>query len=142
MAFSSAHQLKILLVDDNADLLRLLQTGLLRAGYEVVTAKDGEEGLRRASSEQLDLIVIDIEMPKMDGYNMLRRLRKEELLKETPVIVLTGYGPMKDMFEGLGVSDFFVKSGGIRGFMEAVAKNLKSDRKTQTAEAEGTEPRR
>ncbi len=113
---------KVLIVDDDPDFSQLLEFDLRKKGYEVITACNGEEGLERAKSENPGLIILDIKMPKMDGYTFVRRLKKEELTKETPLIVLTSYEPMKDMFQLEGVIDYFVKAANMENLLNTVAK--------------------
>ncbi len=118
---------KILLVDDDPDFLQLLEFDLKKQGYTIVTAGNGEEGLEKAHAEKPALIILDIKMPKMDGYTFVRRLKKEEDTKTIPLIVLTSYEPMKDMFQLEGVKDYFVKSVDMQGLMKAVDAHLKGD---------------
>lgn len=113
---------KILVVDDDPDFKQLLVFDLKREGYETVTAANGEEGLEKADSEKPDLIILDIKMPKVDGYTFVRRLKKETDIKDIPVIVLTSYEPMKEMFKLEGVKDYFVKSADMRTLLAAVKK--------------------
>jgi len=116
---------KLLIVDDDRDFVQLLEFDLKKHGYETLTAFNGEEGLERAKLEMPELIILDIKMPKIDGYTFVRRLKKDEATKEIPVIVLTSYEPMKDMFQLEGVKDYFVKSAHMEGLLETIAKNLK-----------------
>lgn len=118
---------KILIVDDDQDFLQLLEFDIKKHGYTVVSASNGEEGLEKAKAEKPDLIILDIKMPKMDGYTFVRRLKKDEDTKEVPLIVLTSYEPMKDMFQLEGVKDYFVKSVDMQGLMKAVDSYLKED---------------
>ena len=115
---------KIRVVDDDQDFVQLLEFDLKKKGYQVVTAFNGEEGLERVAQEKPELIVCDIKMPKMDGYTFVRRLKKKPETKDIPLIILTSYEPMKDMFELEGVKDYFVKSVNMDGLLEAIAKNL------------------
>ncbi len=101
---------KILLVDDDQDFLQLLEFDLKKRGFDVVMAANGEDGLEKAKAEKPDLIIFDIKMPKMDGYTFVRRLRKDPGMEALPLIVLTSYEPMKDMFQLEGVQDYFVKT--------------------------------
>ena len=125
---------KILVVDDTPEVARFLERGLKRSGNQILTAGDGEEALKMARSEKPHLIVLDIEMPKMDGFTFIRRMKKEPAIQSIPVIVLTAYVPMQDAFEIEGVFDYFVKSTSMKGFLEAVEQKL------QTTEPKGTEP--
>ncbi|HTL46529.1 MAG TPA: response regulator [Verrucomicrobiae bacterium] len=117
---------KILIVDDDHDFVQLLEFDLKRKGYEVVTAFNGEEGLERAQATRPQLVILDIKMPKVDGYTFVRRLKKETDMKDLPLIVLTSYEPMKDMFQLEGVKDYFVKSANMKGLLEAIERNLKT----------------
>lgn len=116
---------KILLVDDDQDFLQLLEYDFKKKGYDVATASNGEEGLTSAAALKPALIVLDIKMPKMDGYTFVRRLKKDADMKDIPLIVLTSYEPMKDMFQLEGVSDYFVKSANMDGLIKAVEKYVK-----------------
>ena len=115
---------KVLIVDDDRDFAQLLEFDLKKGGYETVTACNGEEGLVKAQSERPDLIILDIKMPKVDGYTFVRRLKKETDMKETPLIVLTSYEPMKEMFKLEGVQDYFVKSADMKGLLASIEKHL------------------
>lgn len=115
---------KILVVDDDCDFVQLLEFDLRKRGYDVVTAFNGEEGFERAKAEKPDLIILDIKMPKVDGYTFVRHLKREEDTRETPLIVLTSYEPMKDMFKLEGVQDYFVKSADIDNLLIAIKKHL------------------
>jgi len=90
---------KILIVDDDRDFVQLLEFDLKKQGYATVCAFNGEEGLEKARTEHPSLIILDIKMPKIDGYTFVRRLHKQDETKNIPVIVLTSYEPMKDMFQ-------------------------------------------
>jgi len=81
---------KILIVDDEIQFIKMVQMRLEANGYEVITANDGEEGLEKARSENPDLIILDIMMPVMDGYTMLKELRGDEQNKGIPVILCSG----------------------------------------------------
>ena len=87
---------KILIVDDEATFIKLAQMRLEANGYKVLTANDGEEGLEKAESENPDLILLDVMMPKMDGHTMLKEVRKNEKIKNMPVILCSGRGQIKD----------------------------------------------
>jgi CheY-like chemotaxis protein len=82
--------MKVLLVDDSKMQRWMIQRDLLKAGFTVVMAGDGEEGLRQAKEESPDLILLDMMLPKITGLNMLRLLKKDLATKDIPVIVLTG----------------------------------------------------
>ena len=100
---------KILVIDDDAFMVAALEARLEANGYSVVSASDGEEGLQKAEDERPDLIVLDVVMPTMDGYTFIRELRKNSIIKQIPVIVLSGKDKLKDLFELEGINDFLLK---------------------------------
>lgn len=79
---------KILAVDDERHIVRLIQVNLERAGYEVVTAYDGREALKKIDEERPDMVVLDVMMPYMDGFETLKQIRANPLTRNLPVIVL------------------------------------------------------
>lgn len=91
---------KILVCDDERHIVRLIQVNLERQGYHVVTAYDGKEGLEKVKSEKPDLMVLDVMMPYMDGFEVLKNLRREQDTESLPVIMLTAKAQDKDVFEG------------------------------------------
>ncbi len=91
---------KILAVDDERHIVRLVQVNLERAGYEVVTAFDGKDALEKVASEQPDLVVLDVMMPYMDGFEVLQNLRKNPNTRDLPVIMLTAKAQDADVFRG------------------------------------------
>ena len=102
------HKEKILVVDDEASIRRILETRLSMIGYDVVTAADGEEALETFRNADPDLVVLDVMMPKLDGYGVCQELRKES---DVPVIMLTALGDVADRITGLelGADDYVVK---------------------------------
>jgi two-component system alkaline phosphatase synthesis response regulator PhoP len=91
---------KILAVDDERHIVRLVQVNLERAGYQVVTAFDGKEALQKVESENPDLVVLDVMMPYMDGFEVLQTLRKNQSTRDLPVIMLTAKAQDADVFRG------------------------------------------
>ena len=92
--------LKILVCDDERHIVRLIQVNLERAGYTVVTAYDGKDGLEKVKSEKPDMLVLDVMMPYMDGFEVLKTLRRDPATDTLPVIMLTAKAQDKDVFEG------------------------------------------
>lgn len=92
--------LKILVCDDERHIVRLIQVNLERQGYQVVTAFDGKEGLEKIRAEKPNLVVLDVMMPYMDGFEVLKALRREPETETLPVIMLTAKAQDKDVFEG------------------------------------------
>lgn len=103
--------IKLLLVEDDANLCYIIQGGLedMIGGYEVLTAANGEEGLKVWKAEQPDVIVADIEMPVMDGYEMVKRIREED--EHIPILFTSGRVSPKDVVKGyeLGVNNYVKK---------------------------------
>ncbi|NBD14896.1 MAG: response regulator [Cyanobacteria bacterium] len=102
------HKEKILVVDDEASIRRILETRLSMIGYDVVTAADGEEAIATFKENHPDLVVLDVMMPKLDGYGVCQELRKES---DIPIIMLTALGDVADRITGLelGADDYVVK---------------------------------
>jgi adenylate cyclase len=92
---------RILIVDDNLTNVKVLQTRLAAEGYEIVTAADGEEGLAAARQHAPDLILLDVMMPKLDGFEVCRRLRADASFPFTPIIMVTAMADSKDVIAGL-----------------------------------------
>lgn len=101
---------KILAVDDDPDILRLVEIKLKKAGFQVLLARDGEEGLQTALAEKPDVVLLDGMMPKMDGYSAARRI-KTEISPAPIVIMLTAKGQEADVTHGIqeGADDYIVK---------------------------------
>ncbi len=102
---------KILACDDERHIVRLIQVNLERAGYTVLTAFDGTEALRKVDAEHPDLIVLDVMMPKMDGFEVLKRLQANPETRDIPVIMLTAKAQDADVFRGWssGTSAYLTK---------------------------------
>jgi two-component system cell cycle response regulator DivK len=82
---------KILVVEDQEDNLQIMRDLLTSAGFEIVEAKDGEAGVKTAMAERPDLILMDIQLPLLDGYEATRRIKADPALTATPIIVVTSY---------------------------------------------------
>ena len=100
--------MRILVIEDEADLLASLAKALREEGYAIDTATDGEEGLYKAESADYDAIVLDVMLPRLDGWELLQRLRRS---KKTPVLMLTARDAARDRVRGLdtGADDYVVK---------------------------------
>ena len=100
---------KILIIDDDRTNITLIKSRLESKGYVVFSALDGEEGLAQVSANKPDLILLDVEMPKMDGYTFINELRKIDPQKTIPVIVLTAHSEHQPIFSLKGVKGYLVK---------------------------------
>ncbi len=120
----------ILIIEDDATMLRGLKDNFEFKGYSVLTASDGEEGLNTSLNKKPDLIILDIMLPKINGYEICRLLRKENL--DMPIIMLTAKGEESDIVLGLnlGADDYVTKPFSIKELLARVAAFLR--RKEQT----------
>lgn len=102
---------KILFVDDDIDILALVEMNLIADGFDVVCAVDGPEALAKANEDKPDLILLDIGLPGMDGYEVLERIKANPKLAGVPVIMLTAYAQPDEKIKGLraGVEDYITK---------------------------------
>jgi DNA-binding response OmpR family regulator len=105
------HEPLVLVADDDEDIRSLVTFRLERAGYRVVTASDGEHALSLALEHSPDLAVLDVMMPRLDGYELTRRLRQHEATKSMPVILLTARAQEADVERGfeVGADDYIRK---------------------------------
>ena len=102
---------KILVIDDEEDTQNLLKTALERENFIVITANDGEAGIKAAELETPDLILLDIVMANMDGYSCLKKIRGISKIKDTPVLILSAKEeePLKDLFTFHKISGYVEK---------------------------------
>jgi DNA-binding response OmpR family regulator len=103
---------RVLLAEDDRFLRRAAEVALRRHGLEVLTAADGEEALRLARAERLDLVLLDVVMPKLEGFEVLRLLKEDAATAALPVIVLSNLGQERDVAQAraLGAVAFLVKA--------------------------------
>ena len=115
---------RILVVDDEPPIVDMLSYNLERANYEVITARDGEEALVKARQEQPDLIILDLMLPRLDGLEVCRALRRE---RDVPIIMLTARDSEVDRVVGLelGADDYVVKPFSVRELMARVGSVLR-----------------
>jgi len=102
----------ILVVDDMVQIRKILRFSLLKEGYNVILANNGEEALKHAfDNDSIDLIILDIMMPKMDGYEVTKKLKNSDSTKDIPVILLTSKAQKNDIMKGIevGANDYMVK---------------------------------
>jgi DNA-binding response OmpR family regulator len=102
---------KILVVDDEVNITQILEFSIGAEGYEVVTAANGEEAIDKARREQPDLIILDVMMPRIDGFEACRILKANPLTKNIPVVLLTAKGRDIDKRLGreVGATDYIIK---------------------------------
>ncbi len=102
---------KILVVDDEINITQILEFSIGAEGYEVITAANGEEAIDKARREQPNLIILDVMMPRIDGYEACRILKSNPLTKNIPVVLLTAKGREIDKRLGyeVGATDYIIK---------------------------------
>lgn len=127
---------RILVVDDEESILQLLAYNLTRAGYEVVTTESGEEGLRLAKTEPFDLLLLDLMLPGMDGFEVCKEIRKSSGM---PILMLTARGEEIDRVVGfeLGADDYVTKPFSPRELLGRVKAILRRSRKGPEPEPAG-----
>ena len=103
---------KILIIEDDIVLSRMYQKKFEHEGFQVAAAYSGGEGLQKAPMEKPDVILLDIMMPAVDGFAVIRSLKKDETTKDTPIIILTNLGTSQifiDEAKRLGVKEYLIK---------------------------------
>lgn len=105
-------EFKVLLIEDDEVVAEMYRLALVAAGRTVVVARDGEEGLRMASDEQPDFVVLDLRLPQLNGLEVLSRLRTNSQTREVPVIILSNVGDPEMLRRGsdLGALEFMIKA--------------------------------
>ncbi len=118
---------RILIVDDSPTTAQMNKAALEEEGHEVFLAFDGEEGLKKARETMPELVVLDVMLPKMDGFSVCRLLKFDEKFSRIPVILLTAKASDKDKQTGLGVGadEYMVKDEGFEALVGLVRKHLK-----------------
>src|SRR5438128_12308648 len=127
--------MKVLVVDDDVDLLDLMTYALRREGYNVLAAVDGQQALQRWESENPDIVLLDGNLPKIDGFEVCRRIRHES---KTPIIMLTARDEEEDILRGLqiGADDYMTKPFSAKQLaarMKAVMRRCQTDPYRQPA---------
>ncbi len=118
---------KIVILEDDRILLKALNIELLSHGFEILSATDGESGLKLISKEKPDLVLLDLIMPKMHGFEILTELKKNKDTKNIPVIILSNLGQDEEVKKGmeLGALDYYKKaSTDLRELSDKIKKSL------------------
>lgn len=121
---------KILIVDDEEDIVYLLQEALKEEGYQTFGAYNGQEALEIIQKEKLDLILLDIMMPKIDGYSLNQQLKKDETTHDLPVIVISGRGQLRELFllnQEAPIADFLEKPFPVKLLLEKIEQVLTAE---------------
>ena len=117
---------KILLVDDEVDLLKSMQKRLRQSNFEFIVASDGQEGLEKARHEQPDLIILDLLLPKLNGYKVCRLLKFDVKYENIPIVIFTSKGQEKDKILGyqVGADAYFTKAKGSKVMLGKIKELL------------------
>ncbi len=117
---------KILLVDDEPEIQLIISSRLSAAGFEVIIAKDGQEGLNMARSESPDAILLDLMIPKIDGFKVCRMLKFDKAFENIPVIIFSARGSDADkkLAEQVGASAYIVKPFNLDLFTQTIQRLL------------------
>ncbi len=131
--------IRILIAEDHADSLELMRYLLQAHGYEVVTAADGEVALLMARQEQPDLILCDLRMPKVNGYEVAAQLKRDEALRHIPLIAVTAFSMLGDREKVLaaGFDGYFSKPIDVDNFIAVLERHLLPAPGTDGADGEG-----
>lgn len=119
---------KILIIEDESALQKTIGDILIQEGYEIVSALDGEKGLELAKAENPDLILLDLVLPKMHGFEVLKALKEDKGTRDTPIIVLTNLEAMGDVEKALelGATTYLVKASySLEEIIDKVKKALR-----------------
>ena len=117
---------KILVVDDEVDLVKTIQFALEAEGYQVLVSYNGEDALNQSRKEKPDLILLDLMLPKLDGYKVCRLLKFDEQYKHIPIMMLTAKTQQKDRLLGMetGADEYITKPFDMEALIEKVKKYL------------------
>jgi len=117
---------RILIVDDEPDLLSVLRFGLEAEGFEVIEASDGERGLELARTQSPDLLVLDLMLPRMDGYKVCRALKFDERFRQLPIFILSARSGETDrrLALDLGADDYITKPYEVRDLVSRIRAKL------------------
>jgi two-component system alkaline phosphatase synthesis response regulator PhoP len=124
-------QVKILIIDDETDLVSTIEYRLKCYNYSVITAVNGKEGLEKAIAEKPDLILLDTDMPVMNGHQMLEQVRNHPEIKDVPVIMVTALCEAKDITtaSSYGISDYVTKPFDFTELMEKITSAMENPKR-------------
>ena len=120
---------KILIVDDEVDLVETIRFLLEREGNSVLVSRDGEDALNQARRENPHLIILDIMLPKLDGYKVCMQLKSDKRYKQIPILMLTAKAQQKDKILGMeaGADEYIIKPFDLAAFIEKVKTYLRKE---------------
>lgn len=128
---------KVLIIEDDESILKLYETKLKNEQFDVSVARDGKEGVERAKNIIPDIIMLDLMMPIMNGFEAIKILKKDKGTKNIPVVFLSNYGEISNITEGmnLGAVDYFIKAEHDPSDIIDIVKDVLSIKKPIVGEA-------
>lgn len=115
---------KILVIDDDPGLVKMVDSFLVGRGFQVIVAVDGDEGLVKVKNENPHLIILDVQMPKMNGYTFVHECKKIQSASNIPIIVLTAKQGMAEIFKVEGVKEYITKPFSMEKLLESIKKHI------------------
>ena len=130
---------KILVADDSPSIREILQMNLETLGYSVVLAEDGEKALQQLGQERPDLLIVDVMMPKVNGFQICRRVKSNPATQATPVILLTARSQQEDVFWGkdCGADEYMTKPFSTKELVKTIERLLQIRQQRQAGHASG-----
>ena len=132
MSKNSVQKQKVLMIEDNPSLRKIYKNRLTLEGFDFIEATNGEEGLNKVKAEKPDLVLLDLILPKKNGFDVLIEMKRNKETRNIPVIILSNLGQESDIKKGLalGAQEYLVKpevtlSGVVDRIKECIVKNLK-----------------
>jgi DNA-binding response OmpR family regulator len=122
---------KILIVEDDDFLLQMYVTKLELEGFQVISAIDGIKGLKLAKKDKPDLVLLDLQLPSMSGFEVLENLKQDDEIKQIPVLILTNFSQKEDIERclNLGASDYLIKAHFVPSEVISKIKNILQENK-------------
>ena len=122
---------KILIVEDDDFLLQMYVTKLELEGFQVISAIDGIKGLKLAKKDKPDLVLLDLQLPSMSGFEVLENLKQDDEIKQIPVLILTNFSQKEDIERclNLGASDYLIKAHFVPSEVISKIKNILQEKK-------------
>jgi len=125
----------IFVIDDNPDVLSVTLAMFARKGYEAVGATNGLDAIQMLRKVNPDLIITDVIMPQMDGFQLLKELKNNPLTSDIPILVISGHGQMADSFKTMGIDGFLTKPFSTKNLLLKVQEILGSDQELDDSDA-------
>ena len=122
-----AEQKRVLIIDDEPDILKVIVFRLKKAGYEIIVSDNGKDGIDCAKKQRPDLILLDLYLPVIDGYEVCKRIKSDQDLKKIPIIFITASqaAEVKDKMQSSGADDYIIKPFEPAELLQKIEKYIK-----------------